>query len=130
MLSALGHFLVAKLGRFLEAAVVADRGTALKLYVWVYSPLLLALGIWCCAQVLEDAPVPITIPGLRTTGLDQALRWVAILASVMWILVSAPIARLWATNAVQDPETFLNAEELLFLLRVSTQPLGDVVLDS
>ena len=114
-LLALGDFLVRRLGRFLEAVAAGDRGTALKLYAWVYSPFLFAIALWCCAQVLEDAPVSLAIPGLRPALLDGALRWAALLASVTWVLVSAPIARLWATNTAQSPEALLTAEESLFI---------------
>ena len=111
----LGYFLVTKFGRFVEAVSVADRGTALSLCAWVYGPLWLTTIWWCCGWVLRDAPVSIAIPGLRQTGLETSLRAVAILASATWVLVSAPIARLWATNIAQDPETLLTAEESLFI---------------
>ena len=111
----LGYFLVTRFGRFLEAVPVADLRTALKLYVWVYAPALLASVVWCCAEVLDAVPEPIEIPGLRQVGLENALRLVALIASVTWVLVSAPIARLWATNRAQDPQALLRAENLLFI---------------
>jgi hypothetical protein len=106
-----------KFARFIEAVSTPDRRLALIQFAWVYSPVVIASAFWVCGWLFGNVGFQNAPPGLGSTFLEEAVRFLAFIASITWVLVSAPIARLWATTSAGNPEAILGAEEHLFVTK-------------
>ncbi len=112
---------VYRFAQFIEAVWISDRRIALIQSAWVYSPVVIASAFWWCGLLLDEVDFQNALPGLGPTFLESALRWLALIMSISWVLVNAPIARLWATNGAENPEAILRAEEYLFVTKTQRE---------